>query len=485
MMFFNESVWAGKIFNGDWIDAANGDLLVQEPATQTLLTTAGEASVDQALEAVKTASIAQVEWSKTKPEERASIMRKAGDLWHQHEVELMQWIIKETGAIPPKAGLEAHMAQEICYESSALPSHPMGIVIPSNNDHWSFSRRRPAGVVSVIAPFNFPLILSIRSVAPALALGNAVVLKPDPRTPISGGYVIARIFEEAGLPKGLLHVIPGGAQVGSAIVTAPEVRVVSFTGSTNAGRKVGELASQHLKRVHLELGGKNSLIVLPGADIAMAASAAAFGGYLHQGQICMATSRVIVHDSIYDEFVAALGEKAANLPVGDPAQGQVALGPIIDKQQITRMASLVDQSVAAGATLVTGGTYDGLFYKPTVLANVTPEMPAYNEEIFGPVLAVSKFRTTSEAIKLASDTEYGLALGILGDVGAAMEIADSVPAGLIHINEMTVGDEPNIPFGGVGASGNGSRFGGAEANIEAFTEVQWLTVRSEIAPYPF
>lgn len=485
MNFFDDTKWTGKVFNGDWVAAGNGDLKVFEPATQTLLTTVGEASEEQALSAVKMASVAQIAWAKTKPEERAAILRKAGELWHQNEEELLQWIVRETGAIPPKASLEVHMAQEICFESSALPSHPMGSVIPSNNDHWSFSRRRPAGVVSVISPFNFPLILSIRSVAPALALGNAVVLKPDPRTPISGGFAIARIFEEAGLPKGLLHVIPGGAQVGASIVTAPEVRIVSFTGSTIAGRKVGELASQHLKRVHLELGGKNSLIVLPGADIDKAVSAAAFGGYLHQGQICMATSRVIVHDSIYDNFVAALGLKATQLPVGDPSQGQVAIGPIIDEKQVARMASIVDQSVAAGATLVAGGTHEGLFYSPTVLADVSPEMPAYHEEIFGPVLLVSKFTTTEEAIKLASDTEYGLSLGILGDVGTAMEIADSVNSGLIHINEMTVGDEPNIPFGGVGSSGNGSRFGGGEANIEAFTEVQWLTVRSQIAPYPF
>jgi len=485
MTFFDEKTWSGKIFNGDWVSAGDGKLEVMEPATGGMLTVAGLGNVQDVAVAAQAAAHAQKAWALTKPEERAAILRKAGDLWHEHEAELSQWIIRETGSIPPKAGLEAHMAQEICYEASSLPSHPMGSVLPSNNDHWSFSRRRPAGVVSVIAPFNFPLILSIRSVAPALALGNAVILKPDPRTPISGGYSIARIFEDAGLPKGLLHVIPGGADVGSAVVTAPEVRVVSFTGSTAAGRKVGELASSHLKRVHLELGGKNSLIVLPGADIAKAASAAAFGAYFHQGQICMATSRVLVHDSLYDEFVSALAEKARNLPVGDPAQGQVALGPIIDQNQIKRMASLVDETVKAGATLLAGGTHEGQFYRPTVLADVSNDMPAHTEEIFGPVIAVSKFSSTDEAIQLASDSEYGLSLGILGEVGLAMEVADAVPAGLVHINEMTVGDEPNIPFGGVGSSGNGSRFGGAEANIEAFTEVQWLTIKSEIATYPF
>jgi benzaldehyde dehydrogenase (NAD) len=199
----------------------------------------------------------------------------------------------------------------------------------------------------------------------------------------------------------------------------------------------------------------------------------------------MATGRVIVHESLYDEFLTALGDKASHLPVGNPATEQVALGPIIDEKQLLRMDGIVKSSVEAGATLVAGGSYDELFYRPTVLANVTEDMQAYTEEIFGPVATVFKYSTNAEAIALASDTDYGLSLGILGDVGLAMQIADAVPSGLVHINEQTVGDEPNIPFGGVGASGNGSRFGGAEANIEAFTETQWLTVRSEIAPYPF
>jgi benzaldehyde dehydrogenase (NAD) len=283
----------------------------------------------------------------------------------------------------------------------------------------------------------------------------------------------------------VLHVLPGGADVGAAVVTAPEVRVVSFTGSTAAGRIVGELASKHLKRVHLELGGKNSIIVLPGADVALAASAAAFGSFLHQGQICMSTGRVIVHDSLYDEFIEILAGKASHLPVGDPASGQVALGPIIDAKQLNRVDSIVSATVAAGATLVAGGTYENLFYAPTVLADVTAGMPAHTEEIFGPVATVYRYSTIDEAVALATDTEYGLSLSILGDVGLAMEIADRVPSGLVHINEQTVGDEPNIPFGGAGNSGNGSRFGGSEANIEAFTETQWLTVRSSIAPYPF
>jgi len=206
---------------------------------------------------------------------------------------------------------------------------------------------------------------------------------------------------------------------------------------------------------------------------------------MHQGQICMTTGRHLVHESIHDAYVEALAEKASHLPVGNPAVDQVALGPIIDAGQRDRIHGLVERTVDAGARLAAGGVYEELFYRPTVLAGVTTKMPAYAEEVFGPVAPVVPFSTIDEAIELAGASEYGLSLGILGDVGVAMQIADAVPSGIVHINEQTVGDEANAPFGGVSASGTGSRFGGAEANIEAFTESQWLTVRSEIAPYPF
>ncbi len=224
---------------------------------------------------------------------------------------------------------------------------------------------------------------------------------------------------------------------------------------------------------------------MPGADLDKAVSAGAFGSFMHQGQICMTTGRHLVHESLHDAYVQALAEKASHLPVGNPASEQVALGPIIDSKQLARVDGLVQETVRAGATLASGGTFEGLFYRPTVLGQVSTDMPAYAQEVFGPVAPVVPFSTVEEAVSLASSTEYGLSLGILGEVGTAMEIADAVPSGIIHINEQTVSDEPMIPFGGVGASGNGSRVGGPTANIEAFTETQWLTVRSTIAPYPF
>jgi benzaldehyde dehydrogenase (NAD) len=340
--------------------------------------------------------------------------------------------------------------------------------------------------VGVIAPFNVPLILGMRSVAPALALGNAVVFKPDPRTAVSGGVVIARVLEEAGLPDGVLHMLPGWADAGEALVADPHVRVVSFTGSTAAGRRVAAVAAQHLKRVHLELGGNSALIVLDDADLDLAVSAGAWGSFLHQGQICMTTGRHLVHERVAAEYAERLAAKADGLPVGDPAGGQVALGPIIDERQRDKVHGLVTASVDAGARLRAGGSYDGLFYRPTVLDRVTPDAPAYATEVFGPVAPVIAFGSEDEAVELARDSEYGLSLGILSrDVMKALDLAGRIPSGIVHINDQTVDDEAVAPFGGVGESGTGSRFGGSAANIEAFTETQWVTLQGDITAYPF
>ncbi|QVT81775.1 Benzaldehyde dehydrogenase [NAD(+)] [Nocardioides aquaticus] len=485
MTLLDPATWTGKIHLDGWTAGSGGVQDVVEPATGDVLGQVGVAGPDDVTRAATRAAAAQEEWAARPPEERAAVLRRAGELWETHAEEVQGWIVREAGSVPTKAGLETHIAAAECFEAAALPTHPQGEVLASNAPHWSFARRRPVGVVTVIAPFNFPLILSIRSVAPALALGNAVLLKPDPRTAVCGGVALVRVFEEAGLPAGLLQLLPGGTDVGVAVVEAPEVSVISFTGSTAAGRKVGEAAARHLKRAHLELGGNNALVVLPGADLALAASAGAFGSFLHQGQICMTTGRHFVHESLYDDYVAALAGKAENLPVGDPSTDQVALGPIIDGKQLDNIDAIVTESQSQGARLAAGGRREGPYYYPTVLADLTPDNRAFADEIFGPVAPVMSFSTDDEVVGLVNANEYGLSVGILGDVGRAMKIADRVRSGKVHINEQTVSDEANAPFGGVGASGTGSRFGGAAANIEAFTETQWLTVRPDIAPYPF
>ena len=485
MSLLDPSIWNARLFINDWVNGSGAPIPVMAPGSGERLGEVGCATPADVDRAAHEASLAQGDWARRPPEERAAVLRRAGELWEERSSEIQDWIVKETGSIPAKAGLETHIAAQECFEASSLPTYPQGDVLATNEPRWSLARRRPVGVVTVIAPFNFPLILSIRSVAPALGLGNAVLLKPDPRTSVSGGVALVRVFQEAGLPEGVLQLLPGGRETGEAAITAASVRVVSFTGSTPAGRIVGALAAQHLKRAHLELGGNNALIVLPGANLTKSVSAGAFGSFMHQGQICMTTGRHIVHESLHDQYVEKLAATADHLPVGDPAAGQVALGPLIDQGQLDRVHSIVTASIDAGARLAAGGTYEQLFYRPTVLAEVTSDMPAWRDEIFGPVAPVHSFSTVEEAIELARGVDFGLSLGILGDVGVAMQVADAVPSGIIHINEQTVSDEANAPFGGVGASGTGSRFGGAAANIEAFTETQWLTLRPEIAPYPF
>ena len=486
MSFIDPGVWGGRIFNGEWVEAAGGEYPVVEPATGAVLGSVGLANAEDVKRAGGQAAEAQKAWARASYEERAGVLRRAGDLWEAHAADVQHWLVREAGSIPPKAGVETHGAANECYEAAAMASQPHGRLLPSAQPRLSLSRQLPAGVVSVISPFNFPLILSIRAVAPALALGNAVLHKPDPRTAVSGGVTLARVFQEAGLPAGLLHVLPGGADIGQAVVTDPHVRVVAFTGSTETGRTVAQLAAQHLKRAHLELGGNSALVVLDDVDLDAAASAGAWASFLHQGQICMTTGRHLVHESLVDGYVERMAAKADNLPVGDPATQQVAIGPIIDEGRRDHIHELVTASVEGGARLAAGGTFEGLFYRPTVLADVTPTMPAYAREVFGPVAPVTSFSTLEEAAALAAASDYGLALGILtGDVMNGLALAEHIPSGIVHINDQTVNDEAHAPFGGVGVSGTGSRLGGAEANVEAFTETQWVTIRGEVAPYPF
>jgi len=485
MTLLDAKAWDGQVYSNGWTAPRGGDIPIVEPATGAELGRTGLADADDVARAAGAAAAAQKDWAAAPFTQRAAVLRKAGDLISANADELAQWVVRETGAVPGLAGFAVGVAAQECYEAAALASRPHGEILPTTEPRWSLLRRVPVGVVGVISPFNVPLILSTRSVAPALALGNAVVLKPDHRTPVVGGFAIARVFEEAGLPDGLLHVLPGGGPAGEALVTDPRVRVVSFTGSSATGRRVAALAGEHLKRVHLELGGNSALVILDDADLERAVSAGAWGSFLHQGQVCMTAGRHLVHENVADSYVEALSAHAQALPVGDPATGQVALGPLIDESQRDKVHGLVTSSVDAGARLAAGGTYEGLFYKPTVLDSVTTGMPAYAQEVFGPVAPVVRFATLDEAAALAADTAYGLALGIITrDVAKGLALADRIPTGIVHINDQTVNDEAVAPFGGVLDSGTGARFGGA-ANLDAFTDQRWITFRGDVPPYPF
>ncbi|HLH84125.1 MAG TPA: benzaldehyde dehydrogenase [Trebonia sp.] len=485
MALLDDELWRGRVYSGGWVTASGRDAPVTEPATGAELGRTGIGSPADMAAAARRAAAAQRDWAARPHSERSALLRKAADIWLANAAEIEQWNIRESGKIGPAAQFETHLVTSELYEAATLPSRPCGDLIPTESPRLSFTERVPAGVVGVIAPFNFPQVLAMRSVAPALALGNAVVLKPDPRTAVCGGVALARVFEEAGLPEGLLHVIPGGPEAGEALIADPLVRIISFTGSTAVGRRVGELAGRHLKRVHLELGGNSALVVLDDVDLERAVSAGAWGSFLHQGQICMTTGRHLVHEAVYDDYVAALAAKADHLPVGDPASGQVALGPVIDERQRDKIHALVTATTGAGAKLAAGGSYEGLFYRPTVLADVTPDMPAYASEVFGPVAPVLRFGSADDIAELAARSEYGLSLGILTrDVMRGLDLARRIPTGIVHINEQTVDDEANTPFGGTGDSGTGARFGGS-ANLDAFTETRWITMRGDIAPYPF
>jgi benzaldehyde dehydrogenase (NAD) len=477
--------WQGRIYSGGWTDGSGEPFDVVSPSTGETLGRSGRATPADVRSAAALATEAQRDWAALPYLERAAVLRRAGDLWHANAEEITGWLMRETGAIGPFGGFQVLTSAEECYEAAALASAPYGELLRSALPRMSMSRRVPVGVVGVISPFNVPTILGIRAVAPALALGNAVLLKPDPRTAVSGGALFAALFEAAGLPPGLLHVLPGGADVGEALVTEPAVRVVSFTGSTRAGRAVATLAGQHLKRVHLELGGNSALLVLDDVDPDQASSVGAWGSFAHQGQVCMTAGRHLVQSGVADEYVDALSARASALPVGDPASGQVALGPVIDAGQRDRIHDLVTRSVDAGARLASGGTYEGLFYRPTVLADVPVTAPAYSDEVFGPVAPVVRFDSVDDVVKLAADTPYGLSLGILtNDVMRGLEIAERIPSGLVHINDQPVNDEATIPFGGVRESGTGARHGGAQANHDAFTDTQWVTLRGSLPQYP-
>ena len=474
----------GRFFDGNWIESGQSyDVL--EPATGAVLARAASVDPSTVAQTAAGARSAQQSWASATSDARAAVFVQAAALARAHADEIVTWIMRESGSVRAKAEFELSITIKAIELASAMPHQAQGLVLPSEPGRLSLARRRPLGVVGVIAPFNFPLYLAMRAVAPALAVGNAVLLKPDPRTAICGGLVIARLFEQAGLPAGLLSVLPGDGQAGAALCADPNVAMIQFTGSTEAGRKVGEAASRHLKKVSLELGGKNTLIILDDADLDLATRNAAWGAWLHQGQICMTAGRILVHRAIFDAFAARLADKAKALPVGDPMSGTVAVGPLISRPQLDHALDILDRSVAAGARVMAGGTAQGLCLAPTVLDGVVPGMAAFEEEIFGPVAVLVPFDTDDEAVALANDTEYGLSAAVIShDGGRAMAIGERLRAGLLHINDQTVNDEVVNPFGGVGASGNGSAIGGP-ANWEEFTHWQWVTVKGAAPAYPF
>ncbi|MGW0555823.1 aldehyde dehydrogenase family protein [Streptomyces sp. NPDC002926] len=472
--------FAGSLFSDGRRAPASGAVVdVVEPATGKTLAQVSVANAADVARAAAGAARAQRAWGALPAAARAAVLRRAAAVLEEHRAEVVRWLIREGGAVRAKAETEIADTVEELLQAAALPTRPHGQVLPSEPGRSSLARRVPLGVVGVISPWNVPLLLALRSVAPALALGNSVILKPDVRTPVSGGLVVARLFEEAGLPEGVLHVLPGDAVAGGALTAEPGVAMVSFTGSTTVGREVGATAGRTLKRVSLELGGNNALIVLDDAGLQAAAAAGAFASFFHQGQICMAAGRHIVHASVAEAYVRLLVEEARQLTMGDPWTARVDLGPMIDARQLRRTHGIVRDSVAAGAELRSGGIPDGPFYPPTVLTGITPEMPAFTEEVFGPVAPVVVVGDDDEAVAVANDTEYGLVAAVrTGSVERGLRLADRLRTGMVHVNDQTVNHQAVVPFGGFGASGNGARHG-AQFAWDAYTQWQWVTSRND------
>jgi benzaldehyde dehydrogenase (NAD) len=483
-MLYDAERRSGSLYSCGWRRASSAPLPVVEPATGAQLAEVGSASATDVAVACSAAWDAQPGWSSRDASERAAVLYRAAEELEGACDEYARWIIRESGSVRSKAHFEVAMGAAELRAGAALCTQVRGELLPSGDpDRLSVAERIPMGVVGVITPWNVPLILALRSVAPALALGNAVVLKPDPHTPVCGGLLLAEVFVRAGLDDGVFHVVPGDVEPGEALLRDQHVGMISFTGSTTVGRHVGSVAGERLKRIALELGGNNAMVILDDADIQRAARAAAWGAFFHQGQICMAASRHLVHRSVAEQYADALTEQARSLRVGDPFREDVSLGPLIDAEQLDRVEAIVDRSRQCGSAARTGARHEALFYEPTVLTDVTSTMPAFSEEIFGPVAPVTVFDDVAEAIELANMTLYGLTAAVHGrDVNRALGVARQLRTGIAHVNDQTINDEPVAPFGGRGQSGNGARYGSV-SNIDEFTQWRWLTMRATCIDY--
>ena len=459
------------------LDPYTGDTLLELPS----------ANAEDVHEAYTAAAAAQPKWAAQPPAARAAIMERALAIITEREDEIVSWLIHESGSTRLKATLECKTTCAVMHEAARVPYNVQSRILPSDvSDKECRACRKPVGVVGIISPWNWPLHLTSRSLAPALAAGNAAVVKPASDTPVTGGLLLARIFEEAGLPAGLLSVIIGaGEEIGTAFVVHRIPRVISFTGSTKVGRHVAQLAAsaQIIKRVDLELGGNSPFVVLEDAPMDQAVEAAIFGRFLHQGQICMSANRFIVDAAIYEEFTQRFTERARAVKWGNPQDEDTLVGPLINRRQLENLLKRVAEARQAGARELLGGKPEGLVLPPHVFADVRNDMTVAREELFGPVAPLIRVRGEEEALRTANDTEQGLSGCVFTrDPDRGARFAQRMECGMAHVNDQPVNDLPNCPFGGEKNSGIG-RFGGEWA-IEAFTTDQWLTVQQLPRVFP-
>ncbi|MEM7568965.1 MAG: aldehyde dehydrogenase family protein [Pseudomonadota bacterium] len=475
----------GFFLDGAWQTPNSSDLLeVHNPADGSLYARVAQARAIHATQAIDAAEAAAPAWANMLASQREALLVRSADVLERRGEELCAVLMNESGSSLPKAMFEIGYCVDLLRMAAGEVRHVTGETLPQTMPgQFGFTVRRPLGIIAGISPFNAPLLLAMKKVALALAAGNCFILKPSEVTPVIG-LKIASVFEEAGLPPGVLNVLPGPAQeIGDVLLTDRRVSMLTFTGSTKVGQMLGVKCAQNQKKVTLELGGKNPLIILKDADIDYAVDAACFGIFFHQGQVCMASSRVIVEAPIYEQVCDKLARRAAGYKVGDPREPGVVVGPLIKGEHCDYIAGQVASAAQKGARILTGGTHDGRFFQPTVLADVDARMDIFHEETFGPVVSLIKAADAEDALEIANDSHYGLSSAIItNDLQKAMDLAMRVEAGMVHINSSTVSDEPHVPFGGIKSSGIGRE--GGRYSMEEMTELKWITIQQGKQAFP-
>lgn len=473
--------------DGEWVigqEEKTVDMI--NPYNNDILAKTNLASLEQVNKAFEGAQEAQKSWGKDE-NLRHEVLTKAVNYFKENKEDILEILTLESGSTNVKAKLEFNLTVGIMEEALSMTNkigqfNEKGSIIPDkvNEDY-----RLPKGVISSIAPFNFPLYLSMRTIAPALALGNTVVHKADLQCGLISGSVIAKAFEEAGLPSGVFQsLLTKSSVTGDVMFNHESINLVSFTGSTPVGQHIGKVAGEELKDVALELGGNGPFCVLSDADIDNAVDAAIFGKYLHQGQICMMINRMIVHEDVYDKFVDKFVKRSKEIPYGDPRDANVVVGPLINEKQIEKSLEHIEKAKADGFDILLEGSREGNVLTPTVIGNVDNQSDLAQSELFSPIATIIKAKSDEDVIDKANDTPFGLSSAIFSkDVEKARNYALQLKYGMTHINDQPVNDEPTALFGGMRQSGIG-RFGNPSV-IDEFTEGKWISVQTKPRKYPF
>lgn len=476
----------GLYINGQWktLSRQFNDINPSDGSVWASIPDAGLADTQQAIDAAHTAFTG---WSALPFQERAHYLLKIADVWEKKSAAFVSAACFEGGGWFGKGMFETGYVAEVFRAAAGLCYGAIGEVLPSAHGKVSTATRQALGVVGVISPWNMPGILTARGFAFPLAAGNTIVLKPSEDTPYAGGLFFAEVLEEAGLPAGVFNVVTCSREqvqeVGDELINNPKVKGISFTGSTAVGRSIAAKCGAHLKKCCVELGGKDSLIVLDDANLDRAVSAASFGAFMHQGQICMSVEKILVQDSVYPEFLRRFVKQASTLKTGNVEDRSNVIGPLINDRQVDRVRQQIEDAVARGARIELGGTIDGLFVTPTILSQVTQDMQVWQDETFGPVAVVMPFSSDAEAITMNNDTEYGLSSGIITrNEERALAMSGQLETGMCHVNCSSVNDEPHVPFGGSKASGLGRH--GGKWSLETFSETRWITLDRGGRPFP-